>query len=167
MSPTNWLLVPSKFGLPWWHSGKESACQWKRCRKCGFDLWVGKIPWRRKWKPTPVFLLGESHGQRSLTARVQEVSESGMTDQLSMHARPSKLATRFLSRNHSSYLTWGVVLPRWQHCVEQNVVNQTKNLGQETLAKNVWQCPPVMETGTEMWGSRPVFPFVWASHLLW
>ena len=32
----------------------------------GFDLWVGKIPWRRTWQPTPVFLPGESHGQRSL-----------------------------------------------------------------------------------------------------
>ena len=31
-----------------------------------FDPWVGKIPWGRKWQPTPVFLLGESHGQRSL-----------------------------------------------------------------------------------------------------
>ena len=34
--------------------------------KCGFDLWVGKIPWRRAWQPTPVFLPGEPHGQRSL-----------------------------------------------------------------------------------------------------
>ena len=32
---------------------------------CGFDPWVGKIPWRRKWQPTPVFLPGEFHGQRS------------------------------------------------------------------------------------------------------
>ena len=32
----------------------------------GFSSWVGKIPWRRKWQPTPVFLPGESHGQRSL-----------------------------------------------------------------------------------------------------
>ena len=31
-----------------------------------FDLWVGKIPWSRAWQPTPVFLPGESHGQRSL-----------------------------------------------------------------------------------------------------
>ena len=30
------------------------------------DPWVGKIPWKRKWQPAPVFLLGESHGQRSL-----------------------------------------------------------------------------------------------------
>ena len=33
-------------GLPWWVSGKESTCQ---CRRCGFDPWVGKIPWRKKW----------------------------------------------------------------------------------------------------------------------
>ena len=51
------------FGLPRWHIGKESACQ---CGRCGFDLWVGKIPWRRKWQSTPVFLPGEFHGQRSL-----------------------------------------------------------------------------------------------------
>ena len=34
----------------------------------GFDLWVGKIPWGRKWQPTPVFLPGEFHGQRSLVS---------------------------------------------------------------------------------------------------
>ena len=34
--------------------------------RCGFDPWVRKIPWRRKWQPIPVFLPGESHGQRSL-----------------------------------------------------------------------------------------------------
>ena len=50
-------------GLPWWLSGKVSACQCKRHR---FDLWVRKIPWKRKWQPTPVFLPGKSHGQRSL-----------------------------------------------------------------------------------------------------
>ena len=35
-------------------------------RVCGFNSWVGKIPWRREWQPTPVFLLGESYGQRNL-----------------------------------------------------------------------------------------------------
>ena len=34
--------------------------------RCRFDPWVGKIPWRRAWQPTPVFLPGKSHGQRSL-----------------------------------------------------------------------------------------------------
>ena len=35
-------------------------------REHEFDPWVRKIPWRRTWQPTPVFLPGESHGQRSL-----------------------------------------------------------------------------------------------------
>ena len=35
-------------------------------KKVVFDPWVGKIPWRRAWQPTPVFLAGESHGQRNL-----------------------------------------------------------------------------------------------------
>ena len=37
-----------------------------QCRRCGFDPWIREIPWRRAWQPTPVFLPGESHGQRSL-----------------------------------------------------------------------------------------------------
>ena len=53
-------------GLPRWHSGKESTCQCQRQRRCGCDLWVGKSPWSRRWQPTPVFLLGEFPGQRSL-----------------------------------------------------------------------------------------------------
>ena len=44
-------------------SGKESICQ---CRRCGFDPWVGKIAWGRKWQPTAVLLPGKSYGQRSL-----------------------------------------------------------------------------------------------------
>ena len=46
--------------------GKESACQCRRHRECRFDLWVGRTLWRRKWQPTPVFLPGKFHGQRSL-----------------------------------------------------------------------------------------------------
>ena len=47
-------------------NGKESACQCRRHRRCGFDHSVGKIPWKRKWQPTLVFLPGKFHGQRSL-----------------------------------------------------------------------------------------------------
>ena len=47
-------------------SGKEPACQCRRHKRHEFNPWVGKIPWRRAWQPTPVFLPGESHGQRSL-----------------------------------------------------------------------------------------------------
>ena len=53
-------------GFPGGDSGKEPTCQCRRCKICGFNPWVGKIPWRRAWQPTPVFLPGESHGQQSL-----------------------------------------------------------------------------------------------------
>ena len=57
------------FGLPWWLSSKESACQW---RNRGFDPWFGEIPWSRKWQPIPVFLPGKSNEQKSLGAIVHE-----------------------------------------------------------------------------------------------
>ena len=57
------FLLIKLTGLPRWLSGKESACQ---CRRRGFEPWVRKTPWRRKWQPTAVFLPGESHGQGSL-----------------------------------------------------------------------------------------------------
>ena len=63
-------------GLPWWLSGKESACQ---CRRCGFDPWVRRIPWGRKWQPTPVLLPGKSCVQRSLWSH----KELDTTEQLS------------------------------------------------------------------------------------
>ena len=46
-----------------WLIGKEPTCQFSRCR---FDPWIGKIPWRRKWQSSPVYLPGKSYGQRSL-----------------------------------------------------------------------------------------------------
>ena len=51
--------------LPWWLRGLSVCLQ---CGRPRFDPWVGKIPWRRKWQPTPVFLPGKSHGWRSLVA---------------------------------------------------------------------------------------------------
>ena len=53
--------------LPRWYSGKESTSQCRRHKRRRFDPCVGKIPWSRKWQPTPVFLPGKFHGQSSLT----------------------------------------------------------------------------------------------------
>ena len=53
-------------GLPRGLSGKESTSKIGDTGRHGFHPWVEKIPWRRKWQPTPAFLPGESHGQRSL-----------------------------------------------------------------------------------------------------
>ena len=49
-----------------WFSEKEPTCNAGATGDLGSNPWVGKIPWRTAWKPTPVFLPGESHGQRSL-----------------------------------------------------------------------------------------------------
>ena len=47
-------------------NGKEPTCQCRRHKRCRFDPWAMKIPWRRACQPTPVLMLRESHGQRSL-----------------------------------------------------------------------------------------------------
>ena len=61
------LCSPSeRMGFPGGVHGEEPACQCRDAKRRVFDPWVGKIPWRRKWQPTPVFFPGESHGQRSL-----------------------------------------------------------------------------------------------------
>ena len=62
-----------KRGFPGSSVGKESACQ---CRRCWFDPWIGKIPWRRKWHPNPGFLPGKSHGQRSLVGYSRGLAKS-------------------------------------------------------------------------------------------
>ena len=53
-------------GFPGGTNGKEPASQCRRHKRHGLNPWVGKIPWRSVWQPTPVFLPGESHGQRGL-----------------------------------------------------------------------------------------------------
>ena len=63
-------------GLPRWSSGKEFACQRRRCKRHRFSPWVVKIPWRRERLPTPVLWPGEFHGGHK---------ESHMTERLSLH----------------------------------------------------------------------------------
>ena len=67
-------VSPPFSGLPRWLSSKESACQCSSLSGHGFNPWIRKILWRRAWQLTPVFLPGESHGQRSLV--VQGVAKS-------------------------------------------------------------------------------------------
>ena len=53
-------------GFPGGPSRKEPTCQYRKHKRCRFNPWVWKIPWRRAQQQSPVFLPGESHGQRSL-----------------------------------------------------------------------------------------------------
>ena len=59
----HFVCLQSSKGFPGSASGKEPTCQ---CRRHGFHPWVGKISWRRKWLPTPLFLPGKFHGHRNL-----------------------------------------------------------------------------------------------------
>ena len=98
-SPTQWTRVCASSGR-WWRTGSLMCCspcghkvldttEWLnnnigghegypggllestyQCKRHGFDPWVGRIPWRRKWQPIPILLPGESHGQRSLAGYI-------------------------------------------------------------------------------------------------
>ena len=70
-------------GLSRWLSAKEFACQ---CKRVMFNPWFEKIPWRRKWQSTLVFLPGKSHGQRSLAGyNSWGYKEVEITEGLSTH----------------------------------------------------------------------------------
>ena len=70
-------------GFPGGTNGKEPTCQCRRCKRCRFNPWVRKIPWRRAWQPTSVFLPGKFHGQRSLAGcSPWGCKESDMTERL-------------------------------------------------------------------------------------
>ena len=71
--------------IPWWIRHYRVCLQYRRCR---FNPWVRKIPWRRKWQPTLVFLPGEFYGQRSLAGS----SPWGcMTERLHFHLQPGQV----------------------------------------------------------------------------
>ena len=78
MSPT---LTQLRF--PGDANGKEPACKCRKCKRLGFDPWVGKIPWRRAWQPMRVYLPRKSHGQKSLAGYIPwGLIESNTTEQL-------------------------------------------------------------------------------------
>ena len=72
--------------LPRWLNGKESAWKCRRRRRCGFNVWVRNILWRRKWQPTLVFMPRKSQGQRNLSGYHQHGwKEANTTEWLKMH----------------------------------------------------------------------------------
>ena len=80
------MTMVQEGGFPGGTVGKESTCQCRRRKRCKFDPWVGKIPWKRKWQPTPVLLPGKSHGQRNLVGdSPQGPKESDVTKHTHTH----------------------------------------------------------------------------------
>ena len=79
----------------WEHAGYNRLSWWLRwerihmqCKRPGLNSWVGKIPWRRKWLPIPIFLPGEFHGQRSLAGySPRSFKELDIIEWLNTHTR--------------------------------------------------------------------------------
>ena len=95
----NWPFSVLQRDFPGDSVGKESACN--EGDRCQFDPWVGKSPWRSKWQPTPVFLPGKSHGQRSLAGRSPwSHKESDMTERPSMQAHTPYFRNILLLHKH-------------------------------------------------------------------
>ena len=115
--------------LPRWLSGKESACQ---CRRCGFSPWVRKIPWRRKWQPTSLFLTGKFHGQRSLAGYNpcghKELDTTEHTCQPKNHA-PALPLVCYLS---ASRYSWG------QLCLFASCIGLDSSAPLSNLDLNLW-----------------------------
>ena len=77
-----YTYIYTYMGFPGGSSGKEPACQCRRHRRCRFNPWVRKIPWRRAWQPIPVFLPGKSHGHRSLVSCAPEGHKESNTTEM-------------------------------------------------------------------------------------
>ena len=113
--------------------GKESPCN---AGDQGFDPWIRKIPWRRKWQSTPVFLPGEFHGQRSLVVYSPwGHKELDMTERLTLmlctHRAASLCCTADTNRTLESNHQWNKVVS-----TEKNNNNNSSLLG-------FLQCPQV------------------------
>ena len=130
-----------------------------QCGRPGFDSWVKKIPWRRKWQPTLVFLAGESHGGRSLVGySPQGHKESDTTERLHFHFHmvknlPAMQETRVRSlgqedplekgmATHSSFLAWRMDRGAWRATVMGSQRDMTERLNTFTFISFNWStCP--------------------------
>ena len=110
---------------PRWHSGKESICQ---CRRPRFSHWVGKISWRRKWQPTPVFFL---------TWRIPRTGEPGGLQSMGSQRVGQDLATKCIHtdvcewRGEADFNKLALMIMEMGKSKFCRVVQQTGNPGQQ------------------------------------
>ena len=125
-------------GLPRWLSGKkESACQCRRHRRPEFDPWIGKILWRRKWQPTPGFLPGESHEQRSwaVPSMKSQKSQTRLSNWVSTVFRQCSCTLSRLQCNVATLRVLGrqeIYVP-WPTIPGSGCIRLAPNSGQECL----------------------------------
>ena len=90
-------------------SDKGPVCQSRRHQRPRFDPWVGKVPWKSAWQPTPVFLLAGSHGQRSLVGSSPQGSEDSDMTGVTQHTHKGRLEGKVMfgqELKDKKKLTW-------------------------------------------------------------
>ena len=121
------------WGFPGGTSSQESSCQCRRCKRLGFDPWVGKIPWSRKWQPTPVVFPGEFHGERSLAGySPRGCRELDMTEHACTRDPDTVASLQGLVYRSSHQLFWS--LP------QQQLENRSVNRINSCFPTGVWKC---------------------------
>ena len=102
-SPGEWIGYPLQ--CSWTSLVTQTAKILAKCGRPGFDPWVGKIPWKGPWQPTPVFLPGESPWTEEPGGLQSMGSRSDTSERLSTH----RCSSEFLSRSSflALYTIWG------------------------------------------------------------
>ena len=160
--------------LPSWLSGKELTCQFRRCK---FDPWVRKVPWRRKWQPTPVFLPGKSHGQRSKRCNQATKQQQTSTDSSNITMQTQYLP--HLTSHKAAFLIFHIYYIAWPLCPPQGSKQSplTSNSGSLSLPHSPKPAAKAHWLSTLSFPSGPLcplslcyskalkfsFPFCWAA----
>ena len=132
-------------GFPGGASGKEATCQCRKHRRLAFDPWVGKIPWRRAWQPTPEFLPGKPHGLRSLVGySPQGCKESDMTEttqQAHIKTQLQKHFVEFVVRTSLRTLfTILLNVPGIKHHIRKKVLELSSNKIKKKKSRMFYFC---------------------------
>ena len=130
-------------GFPWW------LRQWRIClqyRRPGFNPWIEKISWRRKWQPTPVFLPGESHGQRSLVGlspwgHSQTQQSNWRFQDIFTNGIPSSYCYQQHTSNHN-FLCWPALFSCSSegHIIPYGIISISSIL----IIQNIYKTKPVV-----------------------
>ena len=117
----------------------QSICL--QCRRLRFNPWVGKIPWKKKWQPTSVFLSGKSHGQGSVTdCKLWGHKESDVTQWLSTYTQADVYIPYHLGNLTSLVAQTVKRLPAMRE-------TRVRSLGREDPWRRKWQPTPVSLPG--------------------
>ena len=136
--------------------GKESACQCTKHETCGFDSWIQKNPWRRAWQPTPVFLPGESHGQRNQAGYSPWGHKESDTTEATQHrcTRGSMSSLTLTSARQLLFLQSQLLLvSACQVCIPQNILAMgSYYITSSSLQAQEWQ---LLSAFAQLWVASP------------